>query len=536
MDNFKQLPDSLSDEISERNVNTTSLYIDNSNIDIQVKTAQIYKRNLSKVLDDIWLLSDDKEIAEKCFYSIIRDGKIIRGASIRLAEIIISCYGNIRASSKIIANDGKTVTAQGMCWDLEKNVAYCIEVKRKITKKDGSAQTDDMVVIHSNACCAIALRNAIFKVVPEAITFRVQKKIKDLILGNISDFSTTRKNAIDYFIEKGITEKQILQTLDKKTIDEIDREDIIDLRGIATSIIDGDTTLDLAFQITPKNTAIGKSSRILATPLQDGDGDYEKTTDFRKNNSNTNSFTEATIDNNAIVLDKKEENLKKLAALSEDSVDLNDAIGKTVNSTEDNNNSTITDTDSLNENESSAKALNIAMSLGYSEHKDENTNSEKKNDNLDGNVSGTYSNTNFLNESEQKAIINAVDDNINPEVIPADVKVTDDVDNNNNNAVTENSNSTATGGESVKENQTESTNKVFDVSSFEYNGIPRDKVEEPLNDENKEAVRTKRPYNKKKKEGDVSLFTDNTTNNNNIVDDNPNKDNINPDTTTTTTD
>lgn len=283
MDNFKQLPDELSDEITERPVNTYSLSnIDNSNIDIQVKTAQIYKRNLAKALDDMWVLADDKEIAEKCFYSIIRDGKTIRGASIRLAEIIISCYGNIRASSKIIANDGKTVTAQGMCWDLEKNVAYCIEVKRKMTKKDGSLPTDDMVVIHSNACCAIALRNAIFKVVPEAVTFRVQKKIKDLILGNTNDFNTTKKNAIDYFIEKGISEKDILQTLNKKTIDDIDREDILDLRGIATAIMDGDTTLELAFSIQPKtNSAIGKASKVLSVPLEEGNAEYEKTNIFQ---------------------------------------------------------------------------------------------------------------------------------------------------------------------------------------------------------------------------------------------------------------
>jgi len=213
MTDFSELGKEQPTSITETQINTQSIsdIIDSSTVDIQVKTAQLYKRNLPNALKNIlFLATQDKETADNCFYSVRRDGKTIRGASIRLAEIITACYGNIRASSRIVSNDGKMVTAQGMCWDLENNVAFSVEVKRKITDKQGRTFSDDMIVITSNACASIALRNAIFKVVPQAITSRVQTEIKKIVLGEAKDFSTTRIAAIEYFTELGVSEKQIL--------------------------------------------------------------------------------------------------------------------------------------------------------------------------------------------------------------------------------------------------------------------------------------------------------------------------------------
>ena len=240
-----------------------------ANIDIQVSTAKKYKRHLPTVLENIlFLATQDKETAENCFYALKRDGKVIRGASIRLAEIISNCYGNIRASARIIANDGKLVTAQGLCWDLENNVAYSVEVRRKITNKDGKPFSEDMQVVTSNAACAIAIRNAVFKCIPLALTSRVQDKIKQVMMGEEKDFATIRKNAVDYFEKQGVGVKNILALFEKRTIEELTREDVFDLRGIATAIKEGDTTIEQAFSIAPKSNPFGKASKILSIPKE----------------------------------------------------------------------------------------------------------------------------------------------------------------------------------------------------------------------------------------------------------------------------
>ena len=238
-----------------------------ANIDIQVSTAKKYKRHLPTVLENIlFLATQDKETAENCFYALKRDGKVIRGASIRLAEIISNCYGNLRASARIIANDGKLVTAQGLCCDLENNVAYSVEVRRKITNKEGKPFSEDMQVVTSNAACAIAIRNAVFKCIPLALTSRVQDKIKQVMMGEEKDFATIRKNAVDYFEKQGVGVKNILALFEKKSVEELTREDVFDLRGIATAIKDGDTTIEQAFSVAPKSNPFGKASKILSIP------------------------------------------------------------------------------------------------------------------------------------------------------------------------------------------------------------------------------------------------------------------------------
>jgi hypothetical protein len=243
------------------------------NIDTQVATARRFPRNLKNVLENIlFLATQDKETAENCFYAIKRDGKVVRGASIRLAEIISNCYGNLRASARVIANDGKMITAQGICWDLENNVAYSIEVKRKITNKEGRSFSEDMQVITANAACSIAIRNAVFKCVPLAITSSVQEKIKQVIVGKEVDFSTLRGDAVKYFEGQGVPLKSILNLFEKKTIEELTREDIFDLKGIATAIKEGDTTIESAFAVSLKSNGISKASKFLSVPIEEEEG------------------------------------------------------------------------------------------------------------------------------------------------------------------------------------------------------------------------------------------------------------------------
>jgi hypothetical protein len=107
-----------------------------SEIDVQIATAKQYPRNLSKVLNDIETLATmDSDVAASCFYTLRRQGKLIEGPTVRMAEIIASSWGNLRVQAMVVANDGKTITARGVCHDLESNYAAATEVKRRITDK-----------------------------------------------------------------------------------------------------------------------------------------------------------------------------------------------------------------------------------------------------------------------------------------------------------------------------------------------------------------------------------------------------------------
>ncbi len=84
-------------------------------IDMQVSTAKKYPRPdpsaIKKKMESFATM--DEETAESCFYSLPRDGKTIQGPSVRLAEIAVACYGNLRAASRVIANDGRRQRLSG---------------------------------------------------------------------------------------------------------------------------------------------------------------------------------------------------------------------------------------------------------------------------------------------------------------------------------------------------------------------------------------------------------------------------------------
>lgn len=221
--------------------------LNRSEVDMQIATAKAYPRDVKKSLDRIKAMAKaDEETANGCFYHLSRGGDEINGVSVRMAEIIASCWGNLRVQSRIIGNDGRTITAQGVCHDLESNLAVSVEVKRKITGKNGQTFSEDMQVVTGNAACAIAFRNAVLKVVPKAITQGVINEVQEEAKKNI-DIAKNRQQCVGYFVSLGVAETQLFEFLGINTMEEITADMIMNLRGIATAIKEGTTTVQETF-------------------------------------------------------------------------------------------------------------------------------------------------------------------------------------------------------------------------------------------------------------------------------------------------
>jgi hypothetical protein len=227
--------------------------INRAEIDIQISTAKQYPRDLQQVLNKIATYATmDKETAEDCFYVLRREGangqsSVIEGLSVRMAEIIASSWGNLRVQSRIIGNDGKMITAQAICHDLETNVAVSKEVKRRITNKYGKTYSEDMQVVTGNAASSIAFRNAVLAVIPKAVTKRIINEVKKVALGQSIDLEQSRQNVLAYFRKLGVTNEQIFHYLGIKTIEQIDKQMIFELRATANAISEGTTSVKETF-------------------------------------------------------------------------------------------------------------------------------------------------------------------------------------------------------------------------------------------------------------------------------------------------
>lgn len=231
--------------------------INMAEIDIQISTAKKYPRDLSKVLNQIETYATmDAETAEDCFYALRRkdefgNPKVIEGLSVRMAEIIAGAWGNLRVQTRIIGNDGKMITAQGICHDLETNLAVSKEVKRRITNKSGNTFSEDMQVVTGNAASAIAFRNAVLSVIPKSVTKRIINNVKQVAMGQSIDLETTRQRMIEDYSKVGVSVQQLLDYIGVKSITEIDKEKVFELRALANAIKEGTTTVAESFSTPP---------------------------------------------------------------------------------------------------------------------------------------------------------------------------------------------------------------------------------------------------------------------------------------------
>lgn len=228
----------------------------------QISTAKRYPRTLSKVKADMLSFATlDEETAGACFYTLPRGGKSIQGPSVRLAEIAVACYGNLRVGSRIISTvtngDSPHVVVQSVAHDLEKNTAISIEKRRRIVgKKDYNTGTrkapdEDDINLATNACSAIAFRDAVFKVVPQALIQPVLDAAKKCAIGDIKSLSEKRNKVVDRLKQMGVPLDRILHQAEARKIDDIDYDKLEVLIGLGTSLKDGNTTLEAAFPPVP---------------------------------------------------------------------------------------------------------------------------------------------------------------------------------------------------------------------------------------------------------------------------------------------
>ena len=227
--------------------------LNRSEIDMQISTAKKYPRMVGESLNRIVNLATvNPQTASECFYSLRRNGAegatAIEGPSVRLAEIVAASWGNLRVASQIVGNDGKHITARGICHDLETNVAVACEVKRRITDKYGKTYNDDMQVVTGNAAGAIAFRNAVFKVVPKAVISNAIAEIKQMLTKDTaSELDETKKKMFAVFAKKGVTKEMIFNYFEVESEDEITADLVAELRTTFTAIKEGQATAEELF-------------------------------------------------------------------------------------------------------------------------------------------------------------------------------------------------------------------------------------------------------------------------------------------------
>lgn len=194
-----------------------------------------------------------KSLAEKAMYSYPRSGSTISGPSIRLAEELARCWGNVDFGIKELSQKDGESEMQAYCWDMETNTMSSqtfVVAHVRDTRKGQVRLTEQRDIYENNANMAgRRLRARILAVLPPDLVEAAVAECKKTLAGNNDIPISDRINKMVVAFGKfGVKIEAIEKRLDRK-IDTMTNEDISEYIGIYNSLKDGNSSVSDWFDI-----------------------------------------------------------------------------------------------------------------------------------------------------------------------------------------------------------------------------------------------------------------------------------------------
>lgn len=184
-------------------------------------------------------------MASKAFYSFPRSGGKVEGPTIRFAEELARCWGNIDYGIKELSQDDGKSEMQAYAWDLETNAQsiqnFTNPHQREVNGKM-KALTSQRDIYENNANMATRrLRSRILAILPAWFVEDAIAECKKTLAGRSTEPLIDRvKKMVVEFGKLGVTQEQIEQRL-KRKIDTMTSDDLVDYIGIYNAIKQGES-------------------------------------------------------------------------------------------------------------------------------------------------------------------------------------------------------------------------------------------------------------------------------------------------------
>lgn len=206
-------------------------------------------------------------MAEKAFYSFPRGGQTVEGPTIRFAEELARCWGNIDYGIKELSQDEGKSEMQAYAWDLETNAQSVQNFTNPHQREQGKkmvALTSQRDIYENNANMATRrLRSRILAILPSWFVDSAIAECKRTLTGNNEIPLTDRvKKMVVAFSRLGVTQEQLEHRL-KRRVDTMSAEDFVEYTGIYNAIKNGESKASAWFSAAPEATE-------LTTALKEG--------------------------------------------------------------------------------------------------------------------------------------------------------------------------------------------------------------------------------------------------------------------------
>lgn len=193
-----------------------------------------------------------KGFAEKAFFSYPRGGQTVTGVTIRFAEEMARCYGNLDYGIKEMSHEEGKSEMQAYCWDLETNTisSQNFTVEHVMETKQGNRKLTSQRDIYERTANdgARRLRSRILAILPPDLVEDCIAECKKTLAGNGDMPLADRiKLIVMSFGKIGIT-KEMLEGRLKHTVESMNYEELSEYIGIYNGLKQKETTISDWFE------------------------------------------------------------------------------------------------------------------------------------------------------------------------------------------------------------------------------------------------------------------------------------------------
>ena len=186
-------------------------------------------------------------MAAKAFYSFPRGGQTVEGPTIRFAEELARCWGNIDYGIKELSQDDGKSEMQAYAWDLETNAQSVQNFTNPHQREQGKKMvtlTSQRDIYENNANMATRrLRSRILAILPAWFVEDAIAECKRTLSGqNDTPLIDRVKKMVVQFAKLGVTQEMIEKRL-KRKIDTMTSDDFVEYVGIYNAVKGGESKI-----------------------------------------------------------------------------------------------------------------------------------------------------------------------------------------------------------------------------------------------------------------------------------------------------
>lgn len=239
--------------------------------------AKRFPRDRAAAFEQVMDSCSRPGLANDALYTYARGGSTVSGPSIRLAEELARCWGNIDYGLRELSRRDGESEYEAYAWDLQTNTSsgqkFMVKHKRD-TKGGGKALTDERDIYEIGANMgARRMRARILAILPGDLVEAAVAKCRQTIAGKSTIPIADRiQMMLTEFNKLGIRKAHIEGYIGRPSDQFLD-DDIVTLRGIFKSINDGITKAGDWFKNATVNSTStgGKSLADAMAKVEQGD-------------------------------------------------------------------------------------------------------------------------------------------------------------------------------------------------------------------------------------------------------------------------